>query len=278
MCLGTHGAEDAAAAAESNFTSTLLAQGKTLFNNAQGVFNTLTNAYTSIVNAGPSQRGYSPAERNALVASTVTGGANAARFANARAGAAVGGGNVPQSSGIGGGAKAAIAQASAAKTASNLNAIEQSDFEQGNKNWQVAGAGLAKAGDLANQTANATAKMAEPIQSGLATNMTNAEVKDAQSNWWVKPAMGAIGAGLNMAVPGLGTAAGTAFGVNAAGGGGGGGLNFGNFSSDSSFMENVGNFFNSGANGGKGTMPNAAPSSGGSMPALQESDFEGGID
>jgi len=220
MCT-SHKHVEAAAADQKSFTNLMLGQAKTVFGGALGVFNTLTNAYTSIVNAGPSQRGFSPAERSALVSSAVTAGANAARFANAKANAPVGGGNAPSASGIGAGAKAAIAQRSAEATATATNQIEQADWATGRENWGIATKGLQAAPAVFSESSAATFNAG--AQKGLDRNEAYAKAADAAQNAWQSEVSGAIGGGLKGFMEGgpagavAGAAGGAIGGANPAG-------------------------------------------------------------
>src|ERR1035438_9009567 len=76
---GTHGAENAAAAQQSNFTSTMLSQAGQVFGADSSVFNTMKNSYNSTVNAGPSQQGFSAAQQSAMNAQAITTGATETR-------------------------------------------------------------------------------------------------------------------------------------------------------------------------------------------------------
>ena len=239
---GTHGSEHAAAAQQDSFTKSMLSQAKTVFGADNGVFNTMKNAYSELLAAGPSQQGFSAAQQSAMNASAITTGANQTRFVEARLGnqqAAAGGGNAPNASGIGAGDRAAVAEAMAGQTASELNKIQQENYAQGNKNWQIAGAGLREAPGVFSNLSGVDAA----AQTGLDKNMANATAADAASNWWVKPVTGLVAGGLNMLAPGLGTTmagGGTAKPSGDSGSGGG----FGNLDTTggSTFTEQLKNF------------------------------------
>jgi hypothetical protein len=242
---GTHGAEKAAAAQQDSFTKSMLSQASTVFGADNGVFNTMKNAYSALLAAGPSQQGFSAAQQSAMNASAITNGANQTRFATASLGrqqAGAGGGNAPNTSGIGAGARAQVAEAGAASTASELNKIQQENYAQGNINWRTAGEELGKAPGVFNNLEGVD----RSAQTGLDKNMSNAQAADAASNWWVKPVTGLVAGGLNMIAPGVGTAMATGGAGSKSSGGGGGMFSNGmaNTSSDSSFSENIGNFFN----------------------------------
>jgi len=243
---GTHGAEKAAANEQTAFTNSMISQAHQVFGADNGVFNAMKNAYSELLAAGPSQQGFSAAQQSAMNASAITTGANQARFIEARLGgqqAGAGGGNMPNASGIGAGDRAAVAEAVAGQTASELNKIQQENYAQGNKNWQIAGAGLREAPGVFSNLSGVDAA----AQTGIDKNMANAQAADAASNWWIKPVTGLVAGGVNMLAPGLGTAMATGGAGSKSPGGGGGGLfsnGMANTSSDSTFGENVGNFFN----------------------------------
>jgi len=214
---GTTDATDAAVADQKSFTSKLISQADKVFGAASSVFNTMKNAYTSIVNAGPSQQGFSAAQQSAMNAEAITVGANQTRFAEARLGgqqAGAGGGNAPNASGIGAGSRAQVAEAGAAATASELNKIQQENYVQGNRNWQIAGEELSKA----PSAFNGVSEFNKVAQGGLDKNLSNAQAADAASNWWVKPVEGSVMAGISALTGGIG--GGMASKVMGMGGGG----------------------------------------------------------
>jgi hypothetical protein len=203
---GTHGAENAAAAQQTKFTNSMLSQASSVFGADSGVFNTMKNAYSALLAAGPSQQGFSVAQQNAMNASAITNGANQARFVEAQVAgrqAGAGGGNAPNASGIGVGARADIAEKMGANTANQLNQIQQENWAQGNINWKEAGAELGKAPGVFNNMEGFN----RAAQTGLDKNMSNAQAADAASNWWVKPVEAVAAAGLNMVAPGVGSMA-----------------------------------------------------------------------
>lgn len=200
---GTTDATDAAAANQTSFTTKMVSQASAVFGADSGVFNTMKNAYSALVAMGPSQQGYSAAQQSAMNASAITTGANQARFVEATLGrqqAGAGGGNAPNASGIGAGARAQVAETMAAQTASELNKIQQENYAQGNKNWQIAGEGLSKAPSVFGNLGAVDAA----AQTGLDKNMSNAQAADAASNWWVKPVEGAVMGGISAFTGGIG--------------------------------------------------------------------------
>ena len=215
MC-GTHGAEKAAAAQQTAFTSQMISEGSQVFGQDSSVFNQLVGAYSPIVKAGPSQPGFSAAESNALNAAAIQN--TAAGYRNAAAAtksgvAGFGGGNTLATSGVGLNANVAVGEAAANQQATQLNQIQQANWSQGHQNWLQATQGLAQAPGTFNNMEGFN----KSAQAGLNANMANAQAQDAASNWWVKPLeAGAMFAG-SVAAPGLSTAF-----SNALNGGGGG--------------------------------------------------------
>ena len=226
MC-GTHGAETAAAAQQTAFTSQMIGEGTSVFGQDSSVFNQLVGTYSPIVKAGPSQEGFSAAESNALNAAAIQN--TAAGYRNAAAAtksgvAGFGGGNTLATSGVGLNANVAVGEAAANQQATELNKIQQANWSQGNQNWLQATQGLAQAPGVMNNAA----MFSERIQSGLDTEMDNAQAQDARSNWWVPMATGAIGnvanTGLSMASDAMQQASGSTGGPGSSGGGGLGAL------------------------------------------------------
>lgn len=239
---GTHGAEKAAANDQSAFTKSMLSQASTVFGADNGVFNTMKNAYSQLLAAGPSQQGFSAAQQSAMNAAAITRGALDTRTIAGAVGnrqAAFGGGNIPVgASGTGVAETAGVREAVAARTSSELNQIQQENYAQGNKNWQIAGAGLREAPGVFSNLSGVDAA----AQTGLDKNMANAQAADAASNWWVKPVTGLVAGGVNMLAPGVGTAMATGGAGAKSGSGSPGG--FGNLDTTggSTNMEQIENF------------------------------------
>jgi len=237
---GTHGAEDAAAAQQSAFTNQMLSQATSVFGADNSVWHAMNNAYSQLLAAGPSQFGFSAAQTAALNASAITQGANQSRDILASIGgkqAGAGGGNAPNSSGIGVNQKAGIEEAIAGQTAGELNKIQLAGWQTGRENWTAAGEGLSKSTSPFSNLSGVDSA----AQAGLKANMANAQAADAASNWWVKDANAVAGAGLSLASGGLASG-------------------LGNMSADSSFLENVGNVVN-GMGGNTTPGPGAPPAS-----------------
>ena len=211
MC-GTHGAEKAASAQQSNFTDQMMSQASQVFGADNAAFNAVTSSFNNIVAAGASQQGFSAAQQSSMNASAITNIANQTRFLagqQAAAGAVTPGGvgrfGGGQSTGASGvpAASASIYQQGAAQEANALNQIQQQNWAQGNSNWRYATQGLESAPSMFNNMGS----FDSAAQGGLDRNMANAQAADAASNWWVKPVAGLAGAGLGMVTGGLGSMA-----------------------------------------------------------------------
>ena len=199
---GSHGAENAAAAQQSQFTNSMIAEGTQVFGQDSSVFNTLVGNYSPIVKAGPSQAGYSAAESNALNAAAIqnvaAGYRNVAGATKAGL-AGMGGGNTLTTSGAGLNANVAVGEAAANAQAGALNKIQQENWAQGHQNWLQASQGLQNAPNVMNNMTGFN----QSAQTGLQQNMANAQAKDAASNWWTKPLTGLVGGAAGMVTGGL---------------------------------------------------------------------------
>ena len=194
MC-GTHGAENAAAAQQTAFTSQMISEGAAVFGQDSSVFNQLVGTYSPIVKAGPSQEGYSAAEDNAQKAAIIQNAATGYRNAAAATKSGVagfGGGNTVMTSGTGLTANVGIANEWAGKQATELNKETQANWAQGHQNWMEAGRGLQAAPSVLTGATGFNAQ----AQEGLKQNMANAQAQDASSNWWAKDLTGAVMGGV----------------------------------------------------------------------------------
>jgi hypothetical protein len=214
-----------------NFTKQVVGEAGTVFSETNAVFNNIVNSVQSIINGGPSQAGFSTNQKNAMTAAAVQAGGTMARNikgATAAASAAIGGGNTVAPSGSVQAANLDANIAAAEKTAEAKNNIEQADFATGRDNYFKA---LDVEKSAPSVLSEATSFNAEAGGQLTAAQKSQQNI-DSQSNWWKNDLMKVGMAGLN-------------FVTNPAGGLMGG---IKNMSSDSSFMENVGNFM-SGAQG-----------------------------
>jgi hypothetical protein len=208
-----------------NFTKQVTAEAGTVFTDAQSVFNNIVNSVQSIINGGPSQAGFSQNEVNAKTAAAVQAGGTMARNlrgATAAAAGAIGGGNTVAPSGS---VQSAINEANIAaaeQTANAKNQIVQENFATGRENFwnaekmEESAPSVMSTADSYNKTAGNQLTEAQKSQQAI----------DTANNWWKTDLMN------------IGMSAAKTFTnpTSLASG-------FGNMSSDSSFGENVGNFF-----------------------------------
>jgi hypothetical protein len=201
-CDASKGEKSTAASSES-FSTLMQNQAGMVFGDDNQVFTNMLKKYGSIVDAGQDQQGFSQAELNARNAAAIT--QSASQFRNVAAAvksgqAGYGGGNTLPSSGATVSANAQIAEASAASTASELNKIQQENYETGRENfWQAAkgeeglpSAAFSNIPGIAGATTEAN-KTAFGEQQQIA----------AANNWWQAPVMGLVGSMGKMATGGL---------------------------------------------------------------------------
>lgn len=171
-----------------SFSKQLTAQAGTIFGDASQVFNNIVGAMQGIVSGGPSQQGFSAAELSARNAAAVNAGAAEARNLKAAAASsvgAIGGGNVPTSSGT---TQAMVldAQAKAASdTAGALNEIQSEDYARGNENFFKAAADEGQAPSVFS-TANQAAGVADESNK---TAFQSQQEMDNESNWAMNDVM-----------------------------------------------------------------------------------------
>src|SRR5579859_391249 len=178
MC-GPSSQEKAIQASTQTFGTMMQSNYGTLFAGQQNIISGLNRSLNPIVAAGPSQRGFSGAEKSALNTTAINnaGAANRAAQQAARTyGAGEGGGGTSGlTSGITKQIEGAIASQSAGQESSQLNQIEQADWNQGNQNYWRAQGALQGVAALENPNATAgTALSAENAAFGQA-NQINTE-------------------------------------------------------------------------------------------------------
>ena len=223
-----------------NFSKSMLSQAKTEGLDASTTFNNLMQPLQRIVQGGPQQAGWSNAQTTAYNAQVTNDAA-----AKARDLGAVGtGGTTP---GAQDARVLAAKQAAEDARASGIASGTQESFKEGRENFFQA-ANEEKDLPSVFATANTANSEAGTELTAAEKSQQNIDTAKRSASW-----QGMLSKGLS-AVGGAAVAG------------------AGNTSSDSSFGENVGNIFNAGANGGKGTMP--------SIPGLptgsSSNDVEGG--
>ena len=230
-----------------SFSQSMQSQAKSEGIDASTTFQNLMTPLQRIVQGGPNQAGWSQAQFNAFNTQAIQRSAEYARDAKALVGNSVPGGPAIGNTGTQGVNTAAIAdKAEQTASAAESSGIEQS-YAQGNENFFKAAneekelPGVFATSNSANEGAANELKNAEVSQQNIDTAKRSASWQGIISKG-LSGIGGAAGAGSPIA--------GIASGIN-------------NTSPDSSFGENVGNFFTGGANGGKGTMPGGPPATSG---------------
>jgi hypothetical protein len=193
-------------------TGSIMGQVSQVFGSDQSVFNNLMSANQGIVQGGPGQQGFTQAEVNAMNSQVINN--NAAQFKNvagvAKTAQSVGGGgNTALASGANTAQNEGIAEAAAANTAAGLNQVTQADYATGRQNFWEAQKGEQAAGQSFNNLPGI-----DTAATGAANQNLQAQTQIGNAaNWWQKPVMGLVGAGLNLASGGVGGVAGSALDI-----------------------------------------------------------------
>lgn len=214
-----------------NLTSLLTGNYNERFGQQTELLNNINSILTPIFEAGPNQTGMSAPELAALNTGAVEGVAG--EYAKAGQAlrntlAARGGGNEFLPSGARASLESGLATQAAQETARQKQAITLQNYAQGRQNWAAASAGLNALAGLENPTPYAD----------IAGNVGQSAFGDAQQIYNAKNAkyhnaLKALATGItDVATFGMG--------------------GFGNLGVDSTFGENVGNFFSGGLNALKG--------------------------
>jgi hypothetical protein len=224
MC-GPSGQQTALAGQQSNFFNQLMTSYSQNFGEQQGILSSINSALSPILQAGPNQQGFSAAENAALTGSAINNTAAQARNAEtvAQAGA---GGNTGVTTGGQQQLTAAIGSQAGQALSGQENQINLANYAQGRQNFFGAEQGLAGAAGIENPLGYAGAANAAGGQAfNEATtiqNMTNQEQADIG---------GAVAGLAGAAIPFIG-----------------GGLGNLDTTGGSTFGEQIGNFFQGGAN------------------------------
>jgi hypothetical protein len=176
---------------------------KAEFGDATNAFNDIMGAMAPILKAGPMAPGESAQEASTINAATIN--QTAAQYKNAATAvksglSAIGGGNIALPSGVNIATEAQLAEAGAQTESSLLNSNMQQDYALGNKDFFEAADTVSKAPQMFS-----TANQAVDAESNLGkTTLDSQKVIDSAPTWQ-NVAMGAIGAGANLLVPGSGS-------------------------------------------------------------------------
>lgn len=160
--------------------------------NQQAIYGPMTQQFESIFNQGPSQAGFSTAETNSLNTEAIQGTAQnykqAATALNENL-ASEGGGSNPLPSGAQTQLKEENATSAAGEESAEENKILQSDYQQGENNYQNAATGLLSIATGENPLGYENAESNE----GNTAN-TEANAVASEENSWVNAAIGSAGA------------------------------------------------------------------------------------
>lgn len=227
-----------------DFSKYMTAQAKSEGIDASTTFQQLMQPLQRIVSGGPNQAGWSQAQVNAFNTQQTQIAASAAR--NIRGVTAPGQGQFGPTISSGN-ANPAYDQAAAAIESNKANAIAQgtiSSDEAGRQEFNTA-VGEEKALPGVFSTSNTANEQAANEQQKAETSQQNIDTAKRSASWQgiLSKSLSAAGGAASIGSP-----------ISAIGSG------INNMSSDSSPLENLGNFASGGANGGKGTMPSPATS------------------
>ena len=224
-----------------DFNKYMTAQAKSEGIDASTTFQQLMQPLQRIVSGGPNQAGWSQAQVNAFNTQQTQIASGADRNIKAQIGTMGQPGVVSGNNGSG------VAQAEAAIESNKANAIAQgtiSSDEAGRQEFNTA-VGEEKALPGVFSTSNTANEQAANEQQKAETSQQNIDTAKRSASWQgiLSKSLSAAGGAASIGSP-----------ISAIGSG------INNMSSDSSPLENLGNFASGGANGGKGTMPSPATS------------------
>jgi len=188
---GASSQQESLEASQAAYYQTLQQNAQQEFGQASSVFNDIYQAMSPIVAAGPNQLGYSAGELATLDNAALTGTSQAytgAAQSVRQQEAAAGGSNfVPSGATLQ--INSQLAGQAAAQEGSELNQIQQADYQQGSQNyWQASG-------DLASATGayNPATSAAGEANTGGADAANTANQIAQENNSWMQAVSGAIG-------------------------------------------------------------------------------------
>jgi hypothetical protein len=144
MCGGATNSQKSLQGEEESFDSVLNSEQQEQFAQQQAIMQNLNQSLTPIVEAGPNQQGFNAEELAAMNTQALdTSSANYSSAARALGTSLAGrSSDTGLETGVQQQIKAALASQAAGNLSNTENAITQSDYAQGNANWQRASAGL----------------------------------------------------------------------------------------------------------------------------------------
>lgn len=191
MC-GPTGAQSQDLESMQNLQRQLQTESANTYGEEQGILSKMTAAYEPIVAAGPNQEGFSAAEKNTMDTQADEGVAQnyqQASRAIRENQAAEGGGDSYVPSGAEEALREGVTEAAAGQRSSEQLAITKADYDQGHTNYEEAAQNLAGTAQLINPLGYA----GETTATGEAVG-SEANTLAAQSNSWMAPVLGAVGA------------------------------------------------------------------------------------
>ena len=192
LACGSTSAQNATAAAQSNFYTQMTQQAQQVFGQTSAVFNQLVQSFAPTVQAGPNQQGFSQAEDQNLNSEAITQTGQSYKNAKEAVGDAessIGGGNQPLPSGASVGANLQLASGAANQTAGELSQIQQANYATGKQNYDTAVQGLENAPGVFNSSAGFSNAA---TNSGSAAANTENQIAQ-ENNSWVNALTGALG-------------------------------------------------------------------------------------
>jgi hypothetical protein len=184
------------------FATQVANQAGTIFGKDSSVFNALTGSLLPTIAKGPNAPGFSAGELAARNAGVITTGAQAAansRSALGNAAASQGGGNTGLTAGATSVNEANTTADIAQGTASELNKVQEQNYEVGRQEYNEAIKGAEGAGEVFN-SATSAAGAADSAFKGAATT---ANEITAENQSWQNAAIGALGGVAGAATGGL---------------------------------------------------------------------------
>ena len=204
MCLGPSQGLTQAGTAQASAYTVATQQAATEFGAGDKAFNDVMSAMTPILEAGPGQMGETAPQASNINAQTID--TTAAAYKNAAAAVkesigAQGGGNVVLPTGANLGTEEALAEAGAQQESSALQTNLIQNENLGNQNWKTATGAIQNAPGMFGTANTATGDVTSSGKEALAGQQARAAYPT-----WGGIAMGALGAGLDMAsgLPGIG--------------------------------------------------------------------------
>lgn len=192
MSSGPSSEEKEAYTAQTQFTQQLESEYSTVFGEDQTIYNNLVSTFEPILQAGASQTGFSTAELNSLNSQAITGTAKSyqqAEQALQTNQASQGGGTAYMPSGAQTQEKEMLASSAASSESSQLQQIEQADYQQGYNNWLEAANMLGESSSVANSSLSGSSS----VNQSLSNEESTASQITKDQNSWLSSVGGILG-------------------------------------------------------------------------------------